>query len=211
MLKIYGHFFSTPTNKVRMVANALDIESEFNLINLPEGQQFSEEYIKLNPLSKVPVIDDDGFIMTESNAIVKYLCRKHNSVLYPNDLKQQAVVDEWIDRSSIHLYTGIGKLFYNRMLKPSMGEEVNEAEIEEGLELLERYLPVYETALSSSTYLTGNEMTLADIVTHSVLESAEAVQYDLSKFASLVAWRNYMLKQEFYLKVHAFFGEEVQK
>jgi glutathione S-transferase len=211
MLKIYGHFFSTPSLKVLMTANALGLEYEYHLINLSEGEQHSEEYSKINPLGKVPCIDDDGFILTESNSIVKYLCQKHHSVLYPEDLTQRAVINEWIDRSAIHLYQGIGKLFYNRMLKPSQGIESNEEEIKEGIEILGRYLPVFETALSSSTHIAGNELTLADIVLLSVLDSADAVQYDINQFKSVSAWRQYMMKQEFYLKVHAFFGEEAQQ
>ena len=104
MLNIYGHFFSTPSNKVRMTANALNLDYEFHLINLPEGQQRSEEYLKINPLGKVPCIDDDGFMLSESNAIVKYLCKKSHSVLYPDDLKQQALIDQLMDRCSLHIY-----------------------------------------------------------------------------------------------------------
>lgn len=129
MLIIYGHFFSTPTNKVRMTANALNLDYEYHWINLPEGQQRSEEYLKINPLGKVPCIDENGFILTESNAIVRYLCKKNHSTLYPEGLKKQALIDQWMDRCSLHIYQGIMKVVYNRLLKPMRDIKGDENEI----------------------------------------------------------------------------------
>ena len=210
MLKIYGFFMSTPSNKVHMTANALELEYEYIPINLLEREQKSENFLTLNPLGKVPVIDDDGFILNESNAIVKYLCRKSKSNLYPEEISQQAAVDQWLDISSLHIYQGIMKIVFNRILAPRMGNEPNEKEVEEGQGILDQFLPVVEEQLGKSTYLTGNELSVADICLLNSIDPVDAIKLDLSPYPRLVAWREYLRKQDFYQKVHKFYGEKMQ-
>ena len=76
MLKIYGADLSPPSNKVRFVANELGLDYEYNSVNLVSGENQSEGHLKLHPGGKVPVIDDDGFVLFESNAIIRYLAAK---------------------------------------------------------------------------------------------------------------------------------------
>ena len=78
MLNIYGSPLSSPTNKVRYVANFLGLNTEFHPVNLGAGEQRSPEYLKINPLAKVPAIEDEGFTLAESNAIIRYMANKCN-------------------------------------------------------------------------------------------------------------------------------------
>ena len=103
MLTIYGMNLSGPALKVFYVANALGLEYEQKGINLGEGEGQKEDYLKMHPAGKIPVIDDDGFYLFESNAIIRYLAQKENSSLYPTDLKKRVVVDQWIDFASLHI------------------------------------------------------------------------------------------------------------
>ncbi|MEE8263545.1 MAG: glutathione S-transferase N-terminal domain-containing protein, partial [Gammaproteobacteria bacterium] len=104
MLKIYGTDPSSPVNAVRMCANALGLEYEYIQVNMLEGEHKSEKYLALNPVGKVPTIDDDGFTVFESAAIMKYLCRKNDTNYYPQDLFRQAIVDQWLSFVSVHIY-----------------------------------------------------------------------------------------------------------
>ena len=112
MLKIFGHPISIKVNKVRYLANYLGLEHEFTQINPMAGDLQSEDYLKVNPLGKMPAITDDGFNLGESNAILRYLTTKANSDLYPNDAKQRAIVDQWLDFSSMHLGNAFVKIFF---------------------------------------------------------------------------------------------------
>src|SRR5579883_873877 len=94
MLQIYGTPLSSPTNKVRYVANYLGIPYDFHRVNLAAGEQRKPEFMKINPLGKIPAIQDEGFTLAESNAIIRYLATKNNSNLYPTDLQQRALVDQ---------------------------------------------------------------------------------------------------------------------
>ena len=74
MLNIYGHFLSMPTNKVRLCVSYLGLPHDYHHIDLQKGEQQSPEYLKINPAGRVPAIDDDGFLLSQSDAICKYMC-----------------------------------------------------------------------------------------------------------------------------------------
>jgi glutathione S-transferase len=80
-----------------MLAKRLGLEKdlEIKVVNIPKGQQFSEEFAKVNPLKKIPVLVDGDLVVTESRAILAYLVnsRKPGDPLYPNDPRKRAVVD----------------------------------------------------------------------------------------------------------------------
>lgn len=73
VLKLYGSAMST--SRVLVTILEKELPYEFILIDIAKGDQKSEEYRKLQPFGKVPVLDDDGFLMFESRAICKYLDR----------------------------------------------------------------------------------------------------------------------------------------
>jgi hypothetical protein len=73
VLKVYGSAMST--SRVLTTILEKELPYEFIKVDIAKGEQYNEDYKKLQPFSKVPVIDDDGFIMYESRAICKYLDR----------------------------------------------------------------------------------------------------------------------------------------
>src|SRR5438105_644447 len=103
MLQLYGTALSYPTNKIRYLANYLKIPFEFHTVNLLEGEQQKPKFLAINAFGKVPAIDDNGFKLAESNAIMRYLAAKHASALYSNDLKQRAIIEQWLDFISLHI------------------------------------------------------------------------------------------------------------
>ena len=111
MLKLYGLELSFPVNRVRFCLNAMGIDYEYIRINPIAGETQTEDFLKLSPAGKIPAIDDDGFGLSESNTIMKYIARKHNSDFYPTDIVAQANVDMWLDFIAIHVGNGFGIRF----------------------------------------------------------------------------------------------------
>jgi len=209
MLKIYYAPLSAAANKVRMCANALGLQYEAVGVDLRSGEQRRPEYLAINPFGKVPAIDDDGFFVFESNAIMKYLCRKVDSEFYPQELYAQATVDSWCDFSASLLAPAIGRVVFNRLLAPALGASVSEESLEDGLRFIGNYLPVIEARLEASTFIAGPAMTIADLAILGALDPAEACNIELSGFSRLYTWRKALRAQQFYLDVHAYFGEGV--
>ena len=211
MLKIYGADLSTPANKVRFVANYIGLEYEYVQVKVREGEHRKEEYLKVNPVGKIPAIDDGGFCLFESNAIVKYLCQKNDSDLYPKDLKDSASVDQWIDFSTIHIGAAINRVIFNKVFANFANVEVDERSLEDGLNFLHRFLPVVENQLSKNKFLAGENVTLADLVLLAAIDPMEIIEYDLSPYPNLVIWRNGLKEQDFYTKCYKEYGEPIKR
>ncbi len=207
MLKIYGADLSSPSNKVRFVANELGLEYEYVKVNLIDGDNQKEAHLKLHPGGKVPVVNDDGFVLFESNAIIRYLADKAESLLYPAAAKQRALVDQWSDFVAQHIATAVGRVLMNRVFAPFLNQEVDERSLADGLSFLERFLPVVDAPLKEQRYLAGGELSLADFNLLSALDPVEVAQVDISGHLNITRWRQDLMGRDFYTKCHKSYGD----
>lgn len=189
MITLYGLELSFPVNRVRMCLNALNLDYEFISVNPLAGETQTEPYLKLHPAGKVPAFDDDGFILFESNAIMKYLCRKQNSDYYPSDINDQAKVDQWLDFTTIHLANGINKVFFNKVVAPMIKADVDEKSIEDGYNFIKRFLPIINDQLAASTYLATDSMTIADFCLLGTIDPIELIDIDITEYPHIDTWR----------------------
>ena len=103
-MKLYMHPVSMTTLPVRLFAADNKIAMDEEVIDLFTGAHMQAPYSELNPNCLVPMIDDDGFRLTESSAILKYLADKIASPAYPKDLRQRAKVNEVMDWINTNFY-----------------------------------------------------------------------------------------------------------
>lgn len=211
MLKVYGSDLSAPSNKVRFAAHAIGLKFDYVKVDLRAGENRKPEFLKLHPAGKIPVIDDDGFILFESNAIIRYLADKNKSPLYPTALHPRALVDQWIDFGSMHVGAALSKVLYNRIFAPLRGIPVDENSLKEGQDFLKRFLPVIEGQLTKTKYLAADEVTLADINLLALLDPAEVAGIDLAPYPKLIAWRTALKNKDFYTQCHQEYGESLKK
>ena len=211
MLTIYGSDLSAPAIKVRLAASYMGIEHKWQLVNLRDGEQKQEWFLKINPVGKVPAMDDGGFHLFESNAICRYLADKHSSPLYPKGLKERAIVEQWIDFISAHISVHLSTVIFSRVFAPRMNRPVNEMALADALKFLDMYFPVVEKQLAAHKYVAGSEPSLADIVLFAMLEPVEMASISLSAYPKLIAWRNELKKQPFYTKCYKEYGEMLKK
>jgi glutathione S-transferase len=207
MLTIYGSDLSGPAIKCRLTASFLGIDYKWQIVNLREGEQKQEWFLKINPVGKIPALSDDDFHLFESNAICRYLCDKYNSPLYPKDVKKRATIEQWIDYATAHIGANFIPVVYNRLFAPLRGMPVNEKAITDGLEFLKQYFPLIEKQLTNAKYIVSQEISLADIVLLAILEPAEMAKFDLSTYPKLDAWRTELKKQPFYTSCYKEYGE----
>ena len=98
MLKIWGRKNSINVQKVLWCCAELGIKYDRIDAGMEHGVNNTPEYRAMNPNGTIPTIDDDGFVLWESHAIVRYLAAKHGAgTLWPADLKQRADSDRWMD------------------------------------------------------------------------------------------------------------------
>lgn len=104
---------SPPSRACLMLARYLQLDIEVKSVNLAAGENRTEEFLKLNPVHKIPVLDDDGFVVTESRAILAYLVNSTDadSTLYPAEAKARAMVDQRLYYDATVVFDKIVDLF----------------------------------------------------------------------------------------------------
>lgn len=109
-MKLYGVCDGPPTLAVRLALAALDIPYEMIWVDYCKGEHMTEEYAKMNPSKEIPVLEDDGFFLPESIAIIQYVFDKYapkGSPYYPLDVKQRALVNHRMLFNSCFYYKTI--------------------------------------------------------------------------------------------------------
>lgn len=198
MLTIFGHPVSGPSNKVRYTCEYLDIDYEWQEIDIQSGEGRREDYLEIHPAGKVPAMDDDGFVLFESRAICEYLIDREESELLPDDSRQRGTVNQWMDFTVQHVYRAVTKVVFNRVFAPEMGKKVDERSLEEGLDWLDRFLPIVDEQLSEGQYFVGDRLTLADLTLLSTTDYTNVGEIDLSEYEALTGWKDRMEQRSFW-------------
>jgi len=166
-IKLYGNPMSTCTQRVLTTCNALKIQCEVVVIDFSKGEHKSPEYLTKHPWGKVPYLDDGGFVVYESRAISRYLCLKYQTAegaqVYPTDIQQRSLVEQYISVEQSYYNTGIEPLVGEAVFKKYHGGVPDDAVIAKHKETTEKSLVVYDKILEGKSYLVGEQLTLADI------------------------------------------------
>ncbi len=192
-MKLYGHPWSSNARRVQMLCDELKIPYTYETVDLMQGQQYSPEFQALNPNSKVPVIDDDGFVLWESQAIMRYLADKHKAgTWYPTEPKTRAVVEQWLDWNQARLAPEAGKIMFNTHFA---GDKRNDQAIEDAKKWLLKILPVMDGVLSKNAYLCGDAITLADLAAATNIAYLAHCGYDLGPYPAIRRWYDAIQKR----------------
>jgi len=162
VLKILGRKTSSNVQKVLWCCGEVGVAFERTDIGGPFGGNKTPEYLALNPNGLVPTIDDDGFVLWESNAIVRYLAAKHGKgVLLPSELRHRADAERWMDWQLAVIGPPMGVLF--RALLRTPPDQVEAAEIESARQRAAAAFSILDAQLGRTRYVAGSELTVGDI------------------------------------------------
>lgn len=159
MIKLYGHPASTCTRKVLMTLAETSTHHEFQNVDFMKGEHKAPDHVARQPFGQMPAIDDDGFMLYESRAIMRYIAQKANSSLLPTELQARARVEQWVSVESFNFYGHSMKFVYEHAFKRPQGEAVMTA----AAESLGKTLAVMATQLEQTPYIAGADFTVADI------------------------------------------------
>ena len=163
MLVVWGRNNSVNVQKVLWCCEEMALGYERIDAGLTFGVVNTPQYRSLNPNGLVPTIDDDGFVLWESNAIVRYLAAKHASgSLWPEDLKVRADADRWMDWSNTTFWPAIRTLFLG--LVRTAPDKRDPKALEESRLKTAEVLGIMDAHLKTHTYLAGDTFTMGDIV-----------------------------------------------
>ena len=163
MLKIWGRNTSSNVQKVLWALGEMKLPFDRVDVGGVFGKTKEAAYLAMNPNSLVPTLEEeDGFILWESNSIVRYLAAKHaNRTLEPVDLRTRALAHKWMDWQLSVLGPAITPVFWGLIRTPPEKRDVNA--IAAGKEKTISAARIMDTQLGKTAYLAGSEFSYGDI------------------------------------------------
>lgn len=163
MLQILGKASSINVRKVLWTCAELQIPFERHDWGSGFRDTNTPEFVALNPNAMVPVIEDDGFVVWESNTIIRYLANRADAVhLYPTGAKARARVDQWMDWQASDFNKSWGYVFMS-LVRQSAAHQEPEA-LAQGCREWTRHMAILDRQLDTTgAYVSGGEFSLADI------------------------------------------------
>jgi len=188
MYHLYG-FNSQNTMKTLYVLEELGTEYNFTFMNLFKGDNKQEDFLKLNPMGKVPVLQINDDSLFESGAICRYVANQAQSPLYPEDKLQRAKVDQWMDYFTCHLGRWLNVLYFENFIKEkaNMGQPDPENCAEADKFSLQQ-MAIIDSHLTDNDYLAGDHMTIADICAFAYIEQVKFFDFSWQDFPHVKAW-----------------------
>jgi glutathione S-transferase len=189
------------SNARRAVMTALHLEAdvELVLVDLSKGEQRSPAFLAMNPNGKVPVLEDGGWFLSESHAIMAYLAdRTPGQTLYPTETRARADVNRWMFWNAQHFQPSVGILNWERFVKAHLGHGAPDpAEVARGERLVHECARVLDGHLARRDFLVGDALTLADLALAATiaptaklpLESYEHLGRWFSRIGELPVWK----------------------
>lgn len=191
LMKLYVMPPSPRAFKVIALKNHLRLECEMHLVDLARGDQLAPGYLAMNPNHKMPMLEDNGFILWESNAILLYLAaQRPHTGLWPADSRRQADVLRWLAWESAHWDAeSCGMVGYEKVSRSVLGLGPAEPEfIARGEANFARFAGVLNEMLRGRRWLTGDALTIADFSVGAWVPAAQRLQLALTKYPEIGRW-----------------------
>jgi glutathione S-transferase len=208
-LKLHYDPASTTCRPIILFASETGIPIDYQLVDLFSDENRSEWYTRLNANQAVPVLEHDGFVLTESSAILKYLADLTDSPCYPKDLKARARVNEVMDFFNTYMMRDyVYGLVYSRVLAHYRLPAPAGAQV---IALHEprahRRLKALDAWIGTKPFICGGEVTIADFFGSGIVSAGELVGFDLRAWPSVSRWMQTMKALPTWDEVHAgFYG-----
>ncbi|MBA55184.1 MAG: hypothetical protein CMK89_12085 [Pseudomonadales bacterium] len=178
MYTLYHFPHSQHGRRVVSLLEAAGLPYQVKHVALDAAEHESPEFLRINPNHQVPVLEDGDLRLTESNAILRYLCTQHELLSwYPANPRQRAKVDQWLDWNQCRLAPTVVDLVLHGVF---LGEQGDPQAVARGELALPERLAILESALQSDDYLTGSHPTIADLSVASNITQLSFAQIEMS-------------------------------
>ncbi|KAF4519632.1 hypothetical protein B566_EDAN003800 [Ephemera danica] len=184
-LKLYYISDSPPATAVKMTLTALNVPHTIVDVDYMKGEHTTEAYAKLNPQKEVPVLDDDGFYLSESVAMMQYICDKYakDDTFYPKDPQRRAVVNHRLIFNISTYYRYIIEYTFGPVFAGYERTDEHKKKAEKGISVLETYL-----SRQGTKFAAGDTVTIADFGLVVATMCLEAIGFDLSPYPTIQKW-----------------------
>ncbi len=181
-IKLYRYPLSGHAHRVQLMLSLLQLPTELVDVDLKQAAHKRPEFLALNPFGQVPVLDDNGIILSDSNAILVYLARTYGGdTWYPSDAVSQAHIQRWLSVAAGQIAFGPAAA----RLVTVFGAKKN---VEEVIALAHMVLRVMEGELARHPFMVGSGATIADVAVYTYIAHAPEGNVSLSDYPAVRAW-----------------------
>ncbi len=188
MLKVYGVRTSSNVQKVLWCCGELGLAFERDEnTGGPSRTNRTAAYLALNPNGLIPTIDEGGFILWESNVIVRYLSAKYGmGTLCPADLAQRADCERWMDWQQTALVPHMGIAF--RGLLKSPPDVIAEEQLQSAVQKAGDTWKILNQRLADRPFVGGADLTMGDIALGNAVHRWFKLPIERPELANLKSW-----------------------
>lgn len=181
-MKLYFHPISGHAHRARLFLALIGADVDIVEVNLAKGKHKSPEYLQLDRFGQVPLLEDDGVIVADSNAIMIYAAKKFGRTDWlPEDARGAARVQRWLSVAAglIAFGPAAARLItiFNAGFNPD--EVINRAH---------SVLKLIDAELDGREWIAADHPTIADVALYSYIARAPEGNVDLSAYGNVNAW-----------------------
>lgn len=181
-IKLYHFPLSGHARRVQLMLSLLELPVEVVFVDLAKGAHKQADFLAINPFGQVPVIDDNGVILADSNAILVYLAQKYGKGRWlPSDPLGAARVQRWLSVAAGPIHAGPA----TARLITVFGAPYNAEDV---IARSHNLLKVIDQHLSSSAWLAGDAPTIADVAGYSYISHAPEGNVSLDDYLHVREW-----------------------
>lgn len=181
-IKLHGIPLSGHCHRIELALSLLGLPYETVPVDLRAGAHRKPEFLALNPFGQVPVLDDGGTVIADSNAILAYLGAKYDDgTLMPRDPVEAAAVQRWFSVAAGEIRFGPGAARLVKVFGAPLDHAAASAIAVQILSLLDAHLAERE-------YLAAGRLTFADVAIYSYVAHAPEGDIDLAPYAHVRRW-----------------------
>lgn len=186
-IRVYGRKNSINVQKVLWCCAELVLPFEQIDRGGPFGGTATPEYRAMNPTGRVPTIDDNGFVLWESNAIVRYLSAHYGTgKLSPQDDRARASADRWMDWQLVTLWRGLQPVFINLVRTPP--DQRDQKAVEAALRESTEHFTLLDAHLKDKRYVNGDTFSMGDIPLGCTAQRWFRLDIPRANLPALAAW-----------------------
>lgn len=190
MLDIYLDPCTINSRKVLAGLDLLESKYELKKVDYFKGEQKSDWFTKINPHATVPAAVDGDLTLTESNAILAYAAdsQKNAGTAYPTDLKKRSKINAWLLWESSAWFPSCYVYLVENVVKPLLSAKPDQAKLDGEAPRWKALAKILDTQLAKTKYLTGDDVTIADIAVASPFHLPKESGFPTEDFPNLVRW-----------------------
>lgn len=181
-MKLYFHPISGHSHRARLFLSLLGAEAEIVQVDLAKGEHKAPDYLAINRFGQVPVLDDDGTVIADSNAILVYLAKKYGRTDWlPEDAAGAAAVQRWLSVAAGQIAFGPGAARLITIFNAQFNAE-------EVIGRAHAVLKVIDAELQGRDWIAADRPTIADVALYSYIDRAPEGNVDLAPYGNVNAW-----------------------